>query len=177
MANNFSCIVLMFLLLVSSSYAIPNSQVNVICGQTKNPLFCSTLLNSQPNADLKTLTQYTLNVARANITNTIKLINVLIAENANKPDAKTHYSSCLDHFDEDEGALGDLEYTEELFKNGDYQGVGVSASSIEDDVEDCISGESPSDPPYHDTSTLPQYASVVELVAQIIIILSKNLGH
>lgn len=173
---NFSSLVLVFLLFAATSYAMPVGEVKEICKKTKNPSFCFTLLNSNPNASLVSLTQYTIDIARANVTNTIKLINNLIAQSAKNPVAKKHYTMCLGHFGS-EGALGDIEYTQELLQKGDYQGVNVAASSIIGDVEDCITGESPTDPPYHDPSQLPQYAAVLELVVDIILVLANVLIH
>ncbi|XP_027357186.1 uncharacterized protein LOC113866559 [Abrus precatorius] len=98
------------------------------------------LLSSQPNADFYTLTQYTINVACINITNTIKLINVLISQSASNETARNHYKSCLEHFSYGEGALDDLEYSQKLLKKGDYQGVSIVADAIEADVKDCILG-------------------------------------
>ncbi|TKY46385.1 Pectinesterase inhibitor 1 [Spatholobus suberectus] len=177
MVYNFSSFVLVFLLFATSTYAISGGQVNAICRQTKNPSFCFTLLNSNPNTNLITLTQYTINVVRVNVTNTIKLIKLLISKSASDPKAKRHYSLCLIHFSYNEGALGDVQRTQELLKKGDYPGVGSSASAILTNVEACINGESPTDPPYPDHSILPKYANVVELVAEIILIISKYLGH
>ncbi|XP_020225539.1 pectinesterase inhibitor 1 [Cajanus cajan] len=177
MHSNFSSLVLVFILFFpSTSYAIPVSKVNAICKQTKNPSFCFTLLNSHPNANLVTLTQYTINIARANVTNTIILIKQLIAHSAKDPKGRSHYTSCLEHFGS-EGALGDVEYTQELLKKRDYAGVNTAASAILTDVDDCISGESPSDPRYHDPSKLPQYAAVLGLVVEIILVLSNFLVH
>ncbi|XP_027357188.1 pectinesterase inhibitor 1-like [Abrus precatorius] len=171
MSYNFSSLVIVFLLFVVSSYAIPAQQVNDICRQSKNPSFCVTFLNSKPNANLYTLTQYTIEVVSVNVTNTIKLINKLISQSANDSEAKRHYQSCLVHFGYNEGALGDVDTAQELLKKKDYRGVNVAASSILTDVEDCISGESPSDPPFPDPSILPKYAYVVDLFAEIILIL------
>lgn len=176
MVYNFSSLVLVFLLFATTSYAIPVGEVNVICKQTADLTFCFTLLNSNPNATLVDLTQYTINIAQANITETIKYINYLIAQSAKDPIAKSHYTSCLEHYGS-EGALDDINYTRELLKKGDYQGVRVAVASVRSDVDDCISGDSPTDPPYQDPSMLPQYAAILELIVDIIIVLSKSLVH
>ncbi|XP_020204840.1 pectinesterase inhibitor 1 [Cajanus cajan] len=174
MIHNHSSLVLVFLLFVASSYAIPVEKEKEICKQTKNPSFCFSLLNSQPNADLAGLIQFTIKTTRANVTNTINLTKTLIAKSASDPNATKHYKSCLDHFND---ALDNVDYTLELFKKGDYGGVGVAMSAVGTDVDDCLSGESPSDPPYNDPSQLPQYGAVVELLAIITIIISKSLFH
>ncbi|RDX94716.1 hypothetical protein CR513_22869, partial [Mucuna pruriens] len=140
-------------------------KVNNICKQSRNFSFCVALLKSSPATDLVTLTQYTINVARVNITNTIKLIKLLISQSARDPKANNHYASCLVHFNYDEGALGQVRYAEELLKKRDYQGVGVAATAILTYVEDCISGESPSDPPYPDHSKLPKYAHFNDMLS------------
>ncbi|KAK7391338.1 hypothetical protein VNO78_19753 [Psophocarpus tetragonolobus] len=175
MVCNLSSLVLVFLLFATTSYAIPAREVSTICKQAKDPSFCSTLLNSNPNANLVDLTQYTIDIVRVNVTNTIKLINTLIAQSTD-PKAKNHYKSCLENFGS-EGALGDLDYTQELFKKEDYQGVNLGASSVLDDIEDCVSGDTPSVPPFHDLSKLPQYAAITESVISVLLVLSINLGH
>lgn len=164
------------ILFASTSYAISGSEVKSICSQTRNPSSCLNLLmsNPNPNASLVDLTQYTINTARARVTNSIKLINYLIAHgNSN---AKSHYKLCLKHFGSD-GALGDIDYTQEMLKKGDYQGVNLAASAVSTDIEDCISGDSPSDPPFNDPSDLPKYAADIESVLDVILVLSKFLRH
>ncbi|KAK7316057.1 hypothetical protein VNO77_34723 [Canavalia gladiata] len=171
------CVLVMaFLLFVASSFAITADEVNAICRQTKDSSFCSALLDSKPNADLVTLAQYTIDVARVNVTNTIKVINSLISNSSGDPKSKSHYESCLLHFGP-EGAINHVDQTQELLKKGDYGGVNVAASAIQTDVDDCISGESPSDPPYPDHSILPKYAATVDLVVQIILVISNRLVH
>ncbi|KAE9597408.1 hypothetical protein Lal_00029866 [Lupinus albus] len=177
-----SFFVLMFLLFSTSSYASKIVEINDICKQTmKNPSFCLSILNSKPGgakgADLVSLSQYIIDVARDNITNTVNLIKSLIIESGNDPKAKAHYETCLVHFDDESEscALSDINYTQELLKKGDYGGVNIAASAVQTDVEDCISGESPGDTPYHDTSKLPQYADVIKQVVDIILIMSNYL--
>ncbi|KAK7393663.1 hypothetical protein VNO78_22224 [Psophocarpus tetragonolobus] len=174
MVCNLSSLVFVFLLFATTSYAIPVGEVNTICKQAKDPSFCSTLLNSNPNANLVGLTQYTIDIVRANVTNTIKLIDTLIAQSTD-PKSKKHYKLCLGNFGS-EGALGDLDYTQELLKKGDYQGVNLAASSIVDNIEDCVSGDAPSIPPFHDPSKLPKYTTITKSVVSVILVLSKNLG-
>ncbi|KAK7290996.1 hypothetical protein RIF29_05825 [Crotalaria pallida] len=165
----------------ASSHASNNAvmDVNIICKQTQNPSLCSNILNSKPGgakgADLITLAQYTIDIVRGNLTNTISLIKTLIAQSGKDPKAKAHYEECLVHFGEEEGALGDINQTQELLKKGDYVGVNSAASAVISDVEDCISGEDPDDPAYPDKSKLPQYADVVSKVADIILVISKYL--
>ena len=175
-----SAVVLVFLLFDASSYATKVVEVNTICNRTTNPSFCSNILNSRPGgaigADLVTLAQYTIDVVRANVTNTINLIKSLIA-NASDPKAKDHYQICLTYFGYEEGALGEVDYTEQMLKERDFQGVDVAAAGVISCVEDCISGDSPSDPPYHDPSLLPKYADFVEKVADIICVISTFLMH
>ncbi|XP_061369280.1 pectinesterase inhibitor 1-like [Gastrolobium bilobum] len=172
-----SFFVLVFLLFVGSSNKVV--EVNAICKQAKNPSFCLSLLNSKPggatHATLIDLAQYTIGVLRANVTITIKYINLLIAHSGTDRKAINHYKSCLTHFSYNEGALGDVENTQKCLRSGDYNGVNVAASAVMTDVEDCISGESPSNPSYHDPSMLPKYADVVKQIAQIILILSNFL--
>ncbi|KAL5080623.1 hypothetical protein RYX36_009044, partial [Vicia faba] len=71
--------------------------VNMICERVKNPSFCSNLLYSKSGADLITLAQYTIDVVRANMTNTVNLINTLIAS-SHSLNALSHYKLCLKVF-------------------------------------------------------------------------------
>ncbi|KAK7354961.1 hypothetical protein VNO80_14206 [Phaseolus coccineus] len=177
MICKFSFLVFVFFLFGSSSNAIPESEVKTICNQTQNPPFCLSLLSSSnPNASIVNVTQHIIDIARANVSNTIKLIKNLIDQSGKNPKAKGHYKACLDHFGED-GALGDVDYAQELLYKGDYQGVNLAASSVTDDVEDCISGESPTDPSFPDPSPLPAYAKLIESVVAVLLVLSKYLGH
>ena len=175
-----SSLVLVLILFDASSYATKVVEVNTICNRTTNPSFCSNILNSRPGgaigAELVTLAQYTIDVVRANVTNTINLIKSLIA-NASDPNAKDHYNTCLTHFSYNEGALGEVEYTAQMLKTRDCQGVNVAAAGIASNVEYCISGDSPSDPPYYDPSVLPRYANFVEQAAEIICVISTYLMH
>ncbi|OIW20163.1 hypothetical protein TanjilG_02965 [Lupinus angustifolius] len=174
-----SSLVLLFFLFVASSSASKVVDVKVICAQVQDPKLCLSVLNSKPGgakgADLVTLAQYTINVARVKATNTVNLINILIAKSGSDPKAKEHYKICLTHFNKDEGALNDIDYVQELLKKGDYFGVGTAASAVLTDVDDCLTGEDPEDPPYPDKSNLPQYADVVQKIVEILLIISKYL--
>ncbi|CAL0313691.1 unnamed protein product [Lupinus luteus] len=147
-----SSLVTLFLLFAAASFASKVVDVQVICAQARDPKLCSSVLNSKPGGakgvDLVTLSQYTINVARVKATKTVTLINSLIAKSV-----------------------------QELLKKDDYFGVGTTASAITTDVDDCITGEDPEDPPYPDKSNLPQYADVVQKVVDIILIISKYLIH
>nr|KYP56013.1 Pectinesterase inhibitor 1 [Cajanus cajan] len=175
MAYNFSPFVLVFFLFTTSSYAISPGEINAICKQTRNPSFCVTLLNSKPSANFVTLAQYTINVAHDKVIDTINLINSLI-KSADNSETKDHYTLCLVHFSF-EGALGQVLYTQEMLKKGDYEGVNVGASGILTNVDDCILGDSPSDPRFPDPSMLPKYADVVDSIADIILSISRYLVH
>ncbi|KAK7290998.1 hypothetical protein RIF29_05827 [Crotalaria pallida] len=174
-----SCFVLMFLLFAASSNSSKVVDVSTICKETDNPSLCSNILNSKPGgakgADLITLAQYTIDIVRGNLTNTISLIKTLIAKSGKDPTAKAHYEECLVHFSEEEGALGDINHTHELLMEGDYFGVKTSASAVIADMEYCISGEDPEDPIYPDKSKLPQYAHSIEQVVSIILVIPNYL--
>jgi hypothetical protein len=62
-------------------------------------------------------------------------------------------------------------------KKGDYDGVNVHVSGIVTDVNGCLSGDSPTDPPFHDSSSLPKNADIVQQVSQIILIITNFLLH
>jgi hypothetical protein len=74
---------------------------------------------------------------------------------------------CLLHFDNKQGALRIVEILEELFKMGNYLAMIPEIDSIDFNAWECLSGDTPSDPIYKDTSLLPNYANDVMLVAKI----------
>ncbi|XP_061361015.1 uncharacterized protein LOC133304944 [Gastrolobium bilobum] len=175
-----SCLISFFVLLFLLSVASSNRVVKVkdICFWAENPSFCSSLLNSKPGgadgADLVSLAQYSIDIVHANVTNTINLINSLIAHSTTDPKARDHYIMCLSRFGY-EGALGDVEHTQRMLRSGNYFGMSVGANDITGHIDGCIREGSQSGPPYHDMSLLPKYGSVVEQVAQIILMISNFL--
>ncbi|XP_045791992.1 pectinesterase inhibitor 2-like [Trifolium pratense] len=162
-----SFILLVFLLCITSSYSTKIVQVDEICHKAKNPSFCSTLLNSKKGADLVSLAQYTIGVLRVNMTNTVKLINTLIAQSGNDVKALTHYKMCLKEFVNDGGALFVLGNVERVLKEGNYHLMSVGANDIMQDIRNCIYDTS-----YHDTSSLPSYGEVALQIDQIIQIIA-----
>lgn len=168
--NSLWSLVVVFLLCVTCSYAAKVVDVDTICKNARNHSFCSNLLNSKfgESGDLVSLTQYTIDVLRANVTNTVNLINKLIAQSGGNFNLTYHYNMCLIHFDIKKGALGSVEYAEELFKMGNYLAMIPTMESIAFNAWECLSGDTPSEPLYHDTSSLPIYADIVMLVANIV---------
>jgi pectinesterase inhibitor-like protein len=91
----FSCLMVVFLLCVVSSYAVKVVDVDTICKNvTSNPSFCFTLLKSKHAADLVTLAQYTIDVARSNVTNVVNLIKKLISQSGSDLNPKNCYENC-----------------------------------------------------------------------------------
>ncbi|MED6148238.1 hypothetical protein PIB30_051224 [Stylosanthes scabra] len=173
-----SLVLLLFLLFVQFTNATPKIlDVNTICNQTQNPSLCSKILNSKPGgadgADLNSLANYTIGVARSNVTNTIRLIKFLI-RNSTDSDAKDHYELCLTHFG-DEDALKAVERAEKMLKAKDYKSVNIAAGDVATS-EACVYGDSPSDPVFPDHSLLPHFAEYVEHVAEVICVISNYLS-
>ncbi|CAJ2640325.1 unnamed protein product [Trifolium pratense] len=171
----FSSLVIVFLLCVVSSYATNDVDVQAICKKATKPYFCLKLLNSTPESareDLVCLASYTIGVLSTDVSNTISLITKLIAQSVSYPKKQNHYKNCLSRFGTDDGALGEVAQALQLLKDMDYNGVNMHMSSVMSDVDDCISGDSPSN---DDTSMLPKHADVVNQVAQIILIISNML--
>ncbi|KAK7290995.1 hypothetical protein RIF29_05822 [Crotalaria pallida] len=174
-----SCFVLIFLSFASSSNASNKVvDVNVICKQTTNPSFCLNILNSKPGGakgeDLITLEQYTLDVVRGNITTALTLIKSLIAQSGKDPKTKASYEQCLLYYggdDDNNGALDNILYAQELLKTGDYLGVGIAAAAAITNVADCSSEDNPS----FDKSNLPKYSDFIVKAAGVIVIISKLL--
>jgi pectinesterase inhibitor-like protein len=176
--NTMSCfaslVLILFLSLVAFSDSIGITDVNAICQKSRNPTSCYKLLNQKSGADLVTLAQFTIDTTRADVSNAINLINTLISQ-AKDPKAKQHYQLCLSQFGS-EGALKDVQRSQQLLMEKDYSGLSSAASSVFTDVDDCIRGASPSDPPYPDPSMLPQYANVVLDVVDITLVISNMLN-
>ncbi|CAK8533100.1 unnamed protein product [Lathyrus sativus] len=166
---NYSSFLLVLFLCATSSYAAKVVPVNVICQKAKNPSFCSNLLNSKSGADLITLAQYTIDVVRTDMSNTVKLINTLIA-NPGSVKALNHYKFCLKEFVNDGGALFVLENVQRVLKEGNYQLMNVGANDIMTDINNCIN-----DPGFQDTSSLPKSAGDALQADQIIQTLSSFL--
>lgn len=174
MSNFFSSLVLAFLLFVAS-FDATNKIVSIseLCKQTKNPLFCSTLLNSSPGEkDLVSLGQFTIDVVRADVTNAITLLKSLVEISSRDPKAKAHYENCLKFFGE--GAIDDIDDTQQALQMRDYLAMGVHASSLLDRVGNCVSG-APGEPVFHDPSLIPKFCDVIEQVTSIILVISKDL--
>jgi pectinesterase inhibitor-like protein len=165
----FSCFMVVFLLCFVSSYAVKVVDVDSICKNvTDNPSFCFTLLKSKHGADLVTLAQYTIDVARINVTNIVNLIKTLISQSGSDPKAKSHYENCLSSFGtENNGALSMLVDAEQYLKNRDYDEFGEQVVGLFADYTSCIETDSPDDPPFPDKSLLPKYAGVFRDVVEI----------
>ncbi|PNX70192.1 pectinesterase inhibitor 2-like protein [Trifolium pratense] len=159
-----------FLLCVVSSYAIKVVDVDTICKNVNdNPPFCLNLLKSKNGTDLVTLAQYTITVARIDLTTTVNVINKLISQSGSDLKAKDHYEYCLSLFGTGGGgALSLLGDGEQHLKNGDYDSFNVQVNSIIADYSECIKGRTPGVPPYDDKSVLPKYAEVVHDVVDIL---------
>lgn len=172
-----SSLMVLFLLCVSSTYATKVVDENTICSKAKNSSFCSTLLKSKPGSskDLVSLAQYAVEVVHANITNSSNLITKLLAQSGSDKAARFYYSRCLYHFGEEGGALASVKKAENELKMGDYKGLDESMTDIWYDVFICLTRESPSDPPYHNTSLLPKYGQVIYQVINIIHIIISYL--
>jgi pectinesterase inhibitor-like protein len=166
----FSLLLVVFLLCDVSSYAMKVVDVGTICKNVNdNPSFCLTLLKSKNGTDLVTLGQYTIEVARIDLTNTVNLIKKLISQSGSDIKAKAHYENCLSLFGTgDGGALSELVDAEKYLKSGEYISFRVQVNNMIADYSDCITGGDPSVPPYQDRSVLPKYAEVVHDVVDIL---------
>ena len=168
-------LVVVFLSCVASSYAANVADPQAICKKAKDPSFCLNFLKTKPGGvggDLNSLLKYTLGVLRTDVSETISLINNLIAQSGNDLKKKNYYKSCLTNYAEDEGALGEIEEAQDLLNRSDYNGVNVHISGVMSDVDNCRTGDGL---PYPDTSSLPKQAEVVNNVAEIILIISNML--
>jgi len=167
----FSSLVVVFLLSCVSSYASKVVDVDTICKNVDNPSFCLTLLKSKHGADLVTLAQYTIDVAKIDLTNVINILKKLISQSGSN--AKDHYEYCLSLFGTGNGgARISLVDAQRYLKSGDYYGLRAQASSIISDYSPCITGGTPGVDPYPDKSILSKYAEVVFNVADIMLFIS-----
>ncbi|WJX58946.1 hypothetical protein P8452_44346 [Trifolium repens] len=174
----FSCFMVVFLLCVVSSYAVKVVDVDSICKNvTDNPSFCFTLLKSKHGADLVTLAQYTIDVARINVTNIVNLIKTLISQSGSDLKAKNYYENCLSSFGTEHGAVGRLVDSEQYLKNRDYEEFGYQVDRLFADYQSCIETDSPDDPPFPDKSLLPKYARVFHDVIEIMNVISLYLSE
>jgi len=168
----FSILVAVFLFFVASSYADHDADVQSICKQTEVPSFCLTLLKSKPNGvggDLKSLAQYTLDALHTNVSNTLVLIDKLIAHSGSDPKKQNHYKDCLALFGENGGVLSYVLDSLKRFKHSDFNQVSAEMVFLNFHVDDCISRD-PSD-----TSLLPKYAHVVHNIADTTLVMTNML--
>jgi pectinesterase inhibitor-like protein len=167
----FSSLIVIFLLCVVSLNATKVVDINTICNDVPdkyNPSFCYNLLKPKQGADLVTLAQYTIDVARNNLTNTVNLLKKLISQSGSDLKAKEYYEYCLSVFGTGNGgALNILADGEQYLKNGVYFKFRGQVNSIIGDYSSCIDGASPSDDPFSDKSLLPKYAKFIIDVAEI----------
>ncbi|CAK8577722.1 unnamed protein product [Lathyrus sativus] len=163
----FFFFVVISLLSVTSSYKIKVVDVDAICKQTKDVSFCTNLLNSKPDGvgqDLVSLAQYTLDVARSNTTNTIILIQWLIAQSGSDFEAQIPYKKCLSYF---EDVVGDIDYFCDMLKVRNYKEMFHAADLILMYIDFCLKGSGPDEPPYHGNPMVPKNANVLNQVVTI----------
>ncbi|CAK8533083.1 unnamed protein product [Lathyrus sativus] len=186
--NQCSFLLLVILLLcVASSNSNEVVEVNVICKETFKPSFCSKLLNSKPGgakgADLVNLAQYTIDVLRVNLTNTVNLINKLISQGDGKAKARKHYDTCLlDLGPYGTSASVHLVDADFFLKRGEYRNMAASTALLMQNILHCKND--PKDYYYHDDdyhsdkSLLSKYVDVIMKIGQVLDIISKylNLG-
>ncbi|RHN50656.1 putative pectinesterase inhibitor domain-containing protein [Medicago truncatula] len=164
---HFPSITIVFLLCVTFSYATKIVDVEIICKEAEDPSFCSTFLKSRPpgiSGDLVSLDKYSIEYVHANITYTVDLIKKLNAQSRDINE-EDYYRRCLTHFD---WVVYYIVEIEEKTKRGDYTDVHEKADFITIDINNCIYGDSPSEPVFHDTSSLPKYLDVIKKIANII---------
>ncbi|KAI5388962.1 hypothetical protein KIW84_074568, partial [Lathyrus oleraceus] len=171
----FSFFAVIFLVSVTCSYTIKVVDVDAICKQTNNVSFCTNLLNSKPGGvgqDLDSLAQYTLDVARSNTTNTIILIQRLIAQTGRDVEAQIPYKKCLSFF---EKIIHSIDYFRDMLKIREYEEMFRAADRITYYIYDCLNGSGPDEPPYHGSPMVPKNANVLNQVVVIISVIIHKL--
>ncbi|XP_058768941.1 pectinesterase inhibitor-like [Vicia villosa] len=169
------CVFVFTILLPICSSTNKVVDVDAICKQTKDPSFCSNLLNSKPGGvgqDLVSLVQYTLDVALSNTTNTVHLIQVLIAQKGSDVEAQFHYNVCYRRF---ENVIDGIVNARESLKLRDYYNAISSVGHIRLMIDYCLKGSGPGEPPYHGNPMVPKYADVVDQVAIIMDFILRKL--
>ncbi|XP_058773324.1 pectinesterase inhibitor 2-like [Vicia villosa] len=167
-------LVVLFLVCFTSSYASNEVDVEAICKKSKNPSFCDTLLKSKPGGvggDLGSLAEYTIDVIRTDVSNTLNIITKLIEKSDSDPMKQKQYKNCLSLFGMEEGALGEVEEALQMLKKSDYNGMNMHMTVVMTNVNECL-GDS------EDSSTqispeLSKNVGIVDQVAQIILIISN----
>lgn len=167
----FFFFVVVFLVCVTSCYSAKFVDVDTICKNATNPSFCSNLLNSKPSGsgDLVNLAQYTIGVIHSNVTNIIEEINTLIKQNVGNFAAEVHYKGCAANFEKKTGALGAVDAAEDYLNKGEYSFVQDLISFVQVQMFVCVQGNTPSDPPFVDTSLLPKHVDVAKQVTEIFV--------
>ncbi|KAL5080627.1 hypothetical protein RYX36_009048 [Vicia faba] len=141
MNHYFFFLLVILVLCVASSNSTKVVEVNDICKESFQESFCSKLLKSRPGGakgvDLVNLAQYTIDVVRANLTNTLTLLHKLIPESSTVK-AKKHYDTCL----LDLGPVGTsasvhLNDADSSFKRGDYKNMAASTALLVQNILHC----------------------------------------
>ncbi|MED6210484.1 hypothetical protein PIB30_064550 [Stylosanthes scabra] len=147
-------------------------KVETICNGTVLSSFCSDLLNSKPGgakgADIDSLAQYTIEVLRSNLTNTVNLLKSLTANSSDHTLVDVYYG-CLGNLNVGDGALGEIDPMQRNLKAYDYNAVTFGLNDIIHDNDDCMSNDQESDDP----SRLPHYTDDILKVTVVLSLISK----
>ncbi|KAK3029622.1 hypothetical protein RJ639_037939 [Escallonia herrerae] len=131
------------LLFIDHSFARTNtdtlgvSLVPEVCQRTPNPDFCVSALHSDPRTidinDLGALLEVSLDLASSNATGTSNKIRSLVLKTRD-PALKARLEVCVNEYD---GALENIEETNEFLKSGDYDSINLAALGAGNHADSC----------------------------------------
>ncbi|KAI5443527.1 hypothetical protein KIW84_012245 [Lathyrus oleraceus] len=180
MNQSLSLLLVLLVLCVTSSNSISNKvvEVNVICKETSNPLYCSNLLNSKPggakDASLVDLAYYTIDVLSDNSNNTNMLISKLIDEIGDNDTEINYYYRCKVNLLSDDGIIPRLVIADKYLAFKQYPALTKLIGGVMNKIVECRDSLH-----QHKTSPLvAQNVDVLRQIGQVIQILLKyiNLG-
>lgn len=160
---HISSMLMAFLLLINGSFGRPSTMIvsnelNGICSTTQDPSFCIQVLNSNPrtaNANLKGLTQISIDLAKSNATKTTTLITSLM-EKDNDPKLKGSYQTCAKNYD---SSISSLDDCTKSMSSGAYSSLNLQASAAMDGPITCLDSF---EGPLKDLSELPNKCEDLE---------------
>ncbi|KAL5080626.1 hypothetical protein RYX36_009047 [Vicia faba] len=177
--RQLSLLLVLLLVGVASTNSASNKvvEVDVICKEASNPLFCANILNSNPGGakgvDLVDLAIYTIDVFDYNSSNTKSLIHKLIDQSGGNVTEINYYHRCAVDFDSTHGITAMLIFASTHLNHGHYSAMVKDTTNIMKKILECSHS-------LHKNKTSPLLAKsvdVLRLVGQVLQIISKYLNH
>ena len=164
-------VLLLVLLNINGSLGIASTELQELCSTTQDPGLCVQALSSDPRtaaADLKGLAQISIDLAKANATDTATFVASLVGQTTD-PELKLRYQSCATDFN---SCIGSLDSCTKAVSSGDFSGLqSQSSASLDGPVSCRDSFQGPPDDPAH----VSDKCQITERLISIISAIAKRL--